>query len=102
MSNDKLHDQLVPYLISPDQRYIKGHLMKEDLVKIKELKATLSPEDQRRADKEPPRAEKLLNYQIWHTMYADWPPEKEWVASEEEIQMMHDIINQFRNARPLE
>lgn len=99
LSNDKLHHQLVPYLLNPDQRYIKGQSMKEDLVKIKERKLTLSPLDQRRADKEPPRDDSLLNYQIWHTMYADWPPEKEWEASEEEIQMVHDMINQLKNTQ---
>jgi hypothetical protein len=102
LSNDKLHDQLVPHLITANQRYIKGHLMKEDLKKIKNLKATLSPEDLRRADREPPRDEGLLNYQIWHTIYENWPPEKDWAASKSEIEMIHQMINQLRNAKPLE
>lgn len=102
LSNDKFHDEIVPYLINKNQLYIKGNLMKEDLKKIIEIKKQLTGKELLRAEKEPPHNPELLAYKIWSEMYADWPPKKDWEPSAEEHQMMNDMITKFRNAKPID
>lgn len=101
LSNDKFHDKIIPYLINKNQRYIKGNEMKEDLKKILLIKKQLKGNDLIRAENEPPRDTTLLSYQLWKEMFVDWPPERDWKPSEEELQKAHDMITQMRNAKPI-
>ena len=102
LSDDKIHDSLVPYLIDKNQCYIKGSDIKKDLKRILELKKTSTPEELKAMEREPPRVPDLIIYKIWERMFHKWPPEVTWEPSEEDFKMMHDAINQFRNARPID
>ncbi len=62
---------------------------------------TLSESDLKRAHREPPRVKELLVYQLWSKLRPDWPPEKDWVPSEEEINMLAEIVTNLTNVKPI-
>jgi hypothetical protein len=99
ISDDIFHKKLVPYLLTSEQLFFSGKEIKEDLTKIEQIKLTLSDIDLKRAHSQPPRKEELLIYKIWNRMFLDWPPEKDWVPSHEEIEMIERAVTNFRNAK---
>jgi hypothetical protein len=99
VSDDSFHEKLVPTLLTSGQLFLTGKEIKEDLIKIAQAKLTLSDVDLNRAHSEPPRIKELLIYKIWNHMLLEWPPDKEWVPSQEEIEMMNKVVTNFRNAK---
>ena len=96
VSDDKVHKTLVPHLLLPGQLFITGKDLKEDFIKIEEIKATLTGKELQRTHREPPREKTLLSYKIWNSMLVDWPPEKDWEPTEREENMMQEIIRKMR------
>jgi hypothetical protein len=98
VSDDKVHKTLVPHLLVSRQLFVTGKDLKDDFIKIEEIRQTLTGEELLRTHREPPRVESLLSYKIWKTMLNDWPPEKDWKPSAAEEQMMQDMITKMRSS----
>lgn len=98
VSDDKFHNQMVPYLLTKDQMYVKGKELKIDLEKIKEIKGTLSGSDLKSANREPPRMKELLSYKIWNKMLVDWPPKTDQSITQDEIDMIDHFITKIRKS----
>ncbi|CAF0752428.1 unnamed protein product [Rotaria sordida] len=96
VSDDKFHKTLVPHLLLPDQLFVTGKDLKQDFVRIEEIKTTLTGKELQRTHKEPPREESLLSYTIWNSMLENWPPEKDWEPTEGEKNMMQEMIRKMR------
>jgi hypothetical protein len=100
VSNDKFHKQIVPYLITQDQLFIKGKELKSDLIKIQEIKDKLSDDELKRTHSEPPRVKELITYKIWNQMLKGWPPVEDWTPSDFELNMANEMITKMRHAKP--
>lgn len=96
VSDDKVHKTLVPHLLLPDQLFVTGKELKEDFIKIEEIKTTLTGKELERTNREPPRNEDLLSYKMWKSMLVDWPPEKDWEPTLREENMLHEIMKKIR------
>jgi hypothetical protein len=98
VSDDKVHKKLVPHLLVSEQVFVTGMELKNDFIRIEEIKATLTGKELQRTHREPPRKTDLLSYKIWNSMLVDWPPEKDWEPTEKEENMMQEMIRKMRSS----
>lgn len=97
-SNDKLHARTVPLFLRPDQRFVLGTDLKEDLNK---LDAYFSGLPQVELDRglmmfEPPDDDRYLTTRLWRGFLPGWRPgEKRTVTSSERDS---EVLKEFREA----
>jgi hypothetical protein len=68
-SNDKIHNDLVPLVIFPYQKFIIGTDLKSDLKRLVEHLDSLSLEERRKFKNEPPLLEDSLTFKLWQEFY---------------------------------
>jgi len=68
-SHDRKHKRLVPFLLRPDQTFVNGQDLKDDLIQLSEKWEVLSQEEKKRIFFErggaPPEDETSIAFQLW-------------------------------------
>ncbi len=98
-SNDKLHKNLVPLLLRPDQKFITGEQLKEDMAMIHNYFEEKGIEEKRKFKDEPPIIENSFTFQLWHE-YFGYPENisKRRKVSEEDLVKAKAKIDEFIRA----
>jgi hypothetical protein len=100
-TNDKFQLELAPFLITENQKVIKGSDLKNDLKLLVDYCETLDdPKDKKRVLKEPPQLPQSLTYQLW-SEYFDWPPRFK-IADDKPPKYYKEKMDEFINASKTE
>jgi len=98
-SNDKIHKQLAPLLIRPDQKFFTGEELKKDFKGIVEYLEKEGEAAKKKFVSEPPILEESLTFQLWKK-YFDYPKSSnlERNISAEELDYMKKQMDKFIKA----
>ncbi|MDA3779518.1 MAG: SEC-C domain-containing protein, partial [Bacteroidales bacterium] len=97
-TNDKFQKSIANLLIDSKQKNVDGTVLKADLKKLVEYRATLfEKKDIERTKKEPPQIPDTLTYQLWNE-YFDWPS-KIPPSKEKDKQYYKDKMDEFIKAK---
>jgi len=98
-SNDKVHKNLVPFLLLPNQKFITGTELKADLGIIVKYLEGLGIEERREYKSVPPIIDSSFTFQLWKEFF-DYPKKGNWnrTISEKEMKMMKDKMMEFERA----
>jgi hypothetical protein len=99
-SNDKVHKNLAPLLLEPDQKFITGPDLKQDLKIIVDHLDKLEIDERRKFKGKPPIIESSYTFQMWKE-YLSYTGDNIWdrESSEEELQEAMEKIDEFQRAR---
>jgi hypothetical protein len=98
-SNDKLHKNLVPFLLRSDQKFIIGEALKQDMSKIHKYFDGKGIEEKRMYKNEPPIIEDSITFQLWKEFF-DYPKYSNLKRelSKEEVELMKAKMDEFEKA----